>query len=157
MNVSHRTLVVITALFSLMLGGCMTDLTGSNYDRREARSTQTVQFGEIVEIETVKVDGSQSGIGGVAGAVAGGIGGSTIGGGNGQTLATVAGVVAGGLLGDYVERKATEDSAFNMTIRLDNGSYISVVQKPEKGGSFRVGDRVKVLSQGRTSRVVLTR
>ncbi|WP_087108993.1 glycine zipper 2TM domain-containing protein [Parendozoicomonas haliclonae] len=135
----------------------MTDLTGSNYDRLEARSMQTVQFGEIVEIELVRVDGTQSGVGALTGAAVGGIGGSTIGGGKGKSLATIAGAVAGGVLGNYAERKATETMAINMTVQLENGSYISVVQQEEPGNSYRVGDRVKVLSQGSSSRVVHTR
>ncbi|MTI14279.1 glycine zipper 2TM domain-containing protein [Sansalvadorimonas verongulae] len=135
----------------------MTDLTGSNYDRGEARSLQTVQFGEIVEMETVKLDGTQSGLGAVAGAATGGIAGSTIGGGKGKSLATIAGAVAGGVLGNYTERKVTESNGFNLTIRLDNGNYVSVVQQLEQGNSLQVGDRVKVLSNGRNSRVVRTR
>ena len=145
------------ATLSIFLTGCLADLTGSNYDRGEARTLQTVQFGEIVEIEAVKVDGTQSGVGAVAGAATGGIAGSTIGGGKGKSLAAIAGAVAGGVLGNYAERKVTESSSMNLTIRLDNGNYISVVQQLEQGNSLQVGDRVKVLSNGRHSRAVRTR
>ena len=151
-----KRFIIPLLLLPFLLVGCMNDLTGSNYDRGEARSLQTVQFGEIVEIEQVKVDGSQSGVGAVAGAATGGIAGSTIGGGKGKGLATIAGAVAGGLLGNYAEKKVTETTGLNLTVRLDSGSYVSVVQQVEQGNSFRVGDRVKVLSQGRTSRVVHT-
>ena len=154
----YRTKAFLFGAFSLMLlllSGCMSDLTGSNYDRGEARSMQSVQFGEIVEIEQVKLDGSQSGLGAVAGAATGGVAGSAVGGGKGKSLATIAGVVAGGLLGNYAEKNVTKSNGLNLTIRLDNGSYVSVVQQLEQGNSFRLGDRVKVLSQGRTSRVLL--
>ncbi len=139
-----------------LLGGCLKELTGSNYDRYEARTMQTIQFGEIVEIEMVKLDGTESGVGSLAGAATGGIAASNIGGGRGQGLAMIAGAVAGGVLGNYAERKSTETNALNFTVRLDNGSFISVVQQPE-GNSLLVGDRVKVMTQGRTSRIARAR
>ncbi len=140
-------------LVFMMLGGCLNELSGTNYDRVEARSLQTVHFGEIVEIESVKLEGTQSGIGAATGAAVGGIGGSKIGGGKGKSIATIAGVVAGGLLGNMVEKKSTESTGLNLTVRLDSGEHVSVVQQ---GGGFRIGDRVKVLVQGRSSRVVHT-
>ncbi len=139
-----------------LLGGCLKELTGSNYDRYEARTMQTIQFGEIVEIEMVKLDGTESGVGSLAGAATGGIAASNIGGGRGQGLAMIAGAVAGGVLGNYAERKSTETNALNFTVRLDNGSFISVVQQSE-GNSLLVGDRVKVMTQGRTSRLARAR
>ena len=81
----------------------------------------------------------------------------TVGGGKGKSLATIAGAVAGGVLGNLAERKTTEANGVNLTIRLDNGNYVSVVQQAEANNSFRVGDRVKVLSSGRQSRVVHSR
>lgn len=150
--------LITTALVTttLLLSGCLKELTGSNYDRYETRSLQTIQFGEIVEIENVKVDGTESGVGTAAGAATGGIAASNIGGGRGQGLAVIAGAVAGGLLGNYAERKTTETEALNLTIRLETGGYVSVVQQAEAGSSFQIGDRVKVMSQGRSSRVVRT-
>lgn len=157
MAISRWFSVAYVTLFSLLVTGCMADLTGSNYDRGEARTLQSVQFGEVVEMEAVKVDGSQSGLGAVAGAAAGGVAGSTIGGGKGKSLATIAGAVAGGVLGNLAERKTTESNGVNLTIRLDSGNYVSVVQQVEANNSFRVGDRVKILSNGRQSRVVHSR
>ena len=142
---------------TLMLGGCLKELTGSNYDRYETRSLQTVQFGEIIEIEMVKVDGTESGVGSVAGAATGGIAATHIGGGRGRLLATIAGAVTGGVLGNLAERKMTETSALNITVRLESGGYVSVVQQAEGSSSFQIGDRVKVMTQGnRGSRVVRT-
>ncbi len=150
-----RIPVFFSLLATLMLaGGCMSDLTGNRYDRVEARTMQSVQFGEIVEIESVQLEGARSGVGAMAGAAAGGVAGSTIGGGKGKTLASIAGAVAGGLLGNAAENKLTESAGLNITIRLDNGNHVSVVQQVEKDNSFRTGDRVKVLTRGRTSRVV---
>ncbi|WP_281645592.1 glycine zipper 2TM domain-containing protein [Parendozoicomonas sp. Alg238-R29] len=154
MKLSRLFSLMAAGTLTLLLGGCLADLTGSNYDRGEARTVQAVQFGEIVDIETVKVDGTKSGVGAVAGAATGGLAGSTIGGGKGKSLAAIAGAVAGGVFGNYAERKVTEGNGLNLTVKLDNGSFISIVQQVEQGNSFRVGDRVKVYSHGRTSRVV---
>lgn len=142
---------------TLLLGGCLKELTGSNYDRYQTRTLQTIQFGEITEIEMVKVDGTQSGVGAAAGAATAGIAATNIGGGRGKAIATIAGAVAGGVLGNYAERKMTETMAMNLTVRLETGGYISVVQQAEGGNSFQIGDHVKVMTQGNgTSRVVRT-
>jgi len=155
-TVLKRLVIALLLTATTMLGGCLKELTGSNYDRYEARSLQSIQFGEITEIETVRVDGTESGVGAVAGAATGGIAASNIGGGRGKGIATIVGAVAGGMLGNYAERKATETSALNLTIRLETGGYVSVVQQVEGGNSFQIGDRVKVMTQGNSSRVVRT-
>ncbi|MCL6269600.1 glycine zipper 2TM domain-containing protein [Sansalvadorimonas sp. 2012CJ34-2] len=154
MKFLHIPAFLIMLPVLLLTGGCMSDMTGTNYDRGEARTLQSVQFGEIVDIENVKLEGSKSGVGTVAGAAVGGLAGSKVGHGRGSAVAAIAGAVAGGVLGNAAENKITEGTGLNITVRLDNGNHVSVVQQLEKGNSFRVGDRVRVLTQGRTARVV---
>ncbi len=38
-----------------------------------------------------------------------------------------------------------------ITVLLDSGRYIAIVQEPDE--NFRAGDRVRILSGGRTTRV----
>ncbi|PJE79451.1 Outer membrane lipoprotein pcp [invertebrate metagenome] len=139
----------------LLLSGCMSDLTGTSYSREEARQTQQVQFGIVSEIKRVKIEGTQSGIGAAAGGAMGGIAaGSNIGGGSGSSIAAIAGGLAGGLLGNLTEEKLTRKQGLELTIKLDNGTMLSVVQQADPKMPFAVGDEVKVLGQGTKRRVV---
>ena len=66
--------------------------------------------------------------------------------------ATVIGAVAGGLAGSAVEEGATRTPGVEVTVRLDNGQYLAVVQA-DGGEGFRAGERVRVLRDGGTTRV----
>ncbi|WP_228550705.1 glycine zipper 2TM domain-containing protein [Endozoicomonas sp. OPT23] len=141
-------------LASLTLAGCMSDLTGTSYSAREARSTQLVRFGTIVEVQAVKIDGTEGEVGTIAGAAIGGAAGSGIGGQREGAVGAVLGALAGGVLGNMAEKKVTQKGGVELTIQLENGTYLSVVQQVDPNAHFGKGDRVKVLTQGSTSRVV---
>lgn len=136
----------------LVLGGCAQGLGGGTYSRTEARRAMTVQFGTIESVRAVQLEGTKTPIGTVAGAAVGGIAGSTIGGGRGQAVATVLGAVAGGVAGSAVEEGVTRSPGVEVTVRLDNGQFLAVVQGDE-GEGFRPGERVRMLRDGGTTRV----
>jgi outer membrane lipoprotein SlyB len=136
----------------LILGGCAQGLGGGTYSRTEARRAMTVQFGTVESVRGVQLEGTKSPVGTVAGAAVGGIAGSTIGGGRGQAVATVIGAVAGGVAGAAVEEGVTRTQGVEVTVRLDNGQELAVVQADE-GEGFRPGERVSVLSDAGTTRV----
>lgn len=154
--VNRRSMKLRTAvgavLTVLVLGGCAQGLGGGTYSRTEARRAMTVQFGSIESVRAVQLEGTKTPVGSVAGAAVGGIAGSTIGGGRGQAVATVIGAVAGGLAGAAVEEGATRTPGVEVTVRLDNGQFLAVVQADE-GERFRPGERVRVLRDGGTTRV----
>ena len=75
----------------------------------------------------------------------------TVGGGSGQVAGAIGGAILGGLLGSNIERSANERPGLEVTVQLDSGQYISVVQEADEG--FRPGDRVRVLSGRGTTRV----
>jgi outer membrane lipoprotein SlyB len=64
----------------------------------------------------------------------------------------VIGVVAGGLLGGNIEEGATRKPALEITVRLDSGQMLSIVQEAH-AAEFRSGDRVRILSGRGESRV----
>ena len=93
-----------------------------------------------------------SGIGTVAGAVAGGAAGSMIGGSTAvNVIGAVGGAVVGGLAGGAIEKGITAADGVEITVRLKNGRSVSVVQAPT---NLRVGDHVNVIF-GQKARVVL--
>jgi outer membrane lipoprotein SlyB len=63
----------------------------------------------------------------------------------------VVGAVAGGVAGQAAEQAATGTTGLEITVRLDSGQLIAVVQEAEE--SFRPGERVRVLRGGRSTRV----
>ncbi|MHC4446011.1 MAG: hypothetical protein ACYS9T_04520 [Planctomycetota bacterium] len=54
------------------------------YSRKDAQKVQTVEEGEVIFVRKVTIEGSKSGLGGLAGGVVGFAGGGTIGGGSGK-------------------------------------------------------------------------
>ena len=142
----------LAAVAVLGLAGCAYPGRGSaDYRGYQTRTEQSVRFGVVESLRPVKIDATDSGVGTVAGATLGGIAGSTVGGGSGQAAAAVAGALVGGIIGYNVEKDANARSGIEITVLLDGGKYIAVVQEADE--SFRVGDRVRILSGQGTTRV----
>src|SRR6185369_13662529 len=123
----------------------------SQYRAYEALGEQSVRFGVVESVREVRIDPYDSGLGAFTGAALGGIAGSTVGGGSGQVAGAIAGAVLGGIVGQNVEKSANERPGIEITVLLDSGKYISIVQVGDE--PFRPGDRVRVLSSGRGSRI----
>jgi outer membrane lipoprotein SlyB len=138
---------------SLALTGCVNSLSGNTYSRSEARQVQQVQYGIVQSATPVVIEGTNTIVGAGTGAVVGGVVGSNVGGGKGKTLATVLGAVAGGLAGKSAEEALTQTQGQEVTVRLDSGNIISVVQEVADGPVFRAGDRVRVLNGSGGARV----
>jgi len=135
----------------LFVVACGSNPSATTYSRDQALSVQQVQFGTIVSVRQVQIEGTKSGVGAAAGTVIGGVAGSGVGGGRGSTIAAVVAGVGGGLLGDKVENAATKKAGLELTIQLDGGGIISVVQQAEE--YFQAGDRVRLLTSGGTARI----
>ena len=56
------------------------------------------------------------------------------------------------LAGAALEEVATRKPGVEVTVRLENGRVIAVVQE-DQGEGFRVGERVRVVNDGGTTRV----
>jgi len=125
----------------------------------DASSSASSQTGDgiifVLAGTQFNVQGGSGGAGGVdggAGAGAGGIAGSTIGGGRGSVAGAVAGAILGGIAGSAIEKDATKANGVELTLRLDSGRIVAIVQEGS-GAEFRPGDRVRVTSDGHTTRV----
>ena len=144
------TVIGLTA-FTLVAGGCAPGLGGDTYSRDQVRREQNVRMGVVDSVREVRIEGTRSGVGPAAGAVVGGIAGSTIGQGRGSAVGAVLGGVAGGVAGQAAEQGATRQAGLEITVRLDNGQLVAVTQGADE--AFRPGDRVRILSDGATTRV----
>lgn len=151
----NKTIIVIFAAAVLMLQGCASSLSGDTYSRSEARKVQNVEFAWVEAVKPVVIEGrTDSPLGAGAGAIVGGIAGSTVGGGKGSSIASVMGAVAGGIVGQKIEENSTRKQGQEITVTLESGRTISVVQEVDSDGFFQPGERVRVLRQGATARIV---
>ena len=139
------------ALSAFVLGGCAYDYGSRDYRGYEARGEQAVRFGVVETVRDVRIQPRESGVGTAGGAVLGGIAGSNVGGGAGQVAGAIGGAILGGIIGQNVERSANERAGVELTVQLDSGKYIAVVQAADE--PFRSGDRVRILSGRGTTRV----
>lgn len=98
--------------------------------------------GVIEGVREVEVKGKGTGLGAVAGGVAGALVGHELGGGNAKTLMGVVGAVGGAVAGNEVEKRARATKQWEVTVRLEDGStrVVTLAQQPP----LRAGDRVRL-------------
>jgi outer membrane lipoprotein SlyB len=138
---------------AVLVSGCVSSKAGDVYSRDQARTEQSVRMGTIEGVREVRIEGTKSGVGAVAGGVTGGIAASTIGHGTGSAVAAAVGAIAGGLVGSAAEEGLTKSNGLEITVKLDSGQTIAIVQGVDANTTFQPGDRVRVLSGQGVTRV----
>jgi outer membrane lipoprotein SlyB len=142
---------LLTAVAVATLAACAT----SNPDVIRPYETQRmsqVYDATVLSVRPVTVQGSQSGVGTAAGAVAGGVAGSTIGGHRDSIVGGVLGAVVGGVIGNAVEKGATQENAVEILVQLRNGERRAVVQGVGNE-SWAIGEPVVLVTTGGRTRV----
>jgi outer membrane lipoprotein SlyB len=145
------TFAALTAASALLFGGCAYHAGSGDYRGYEVRGEQSVRFGVVESAREVRIDPHETGVGTAGGAVLGGIAGSNVGGGSGQLAGAIGGAILGGIIGQNIEKSANERRGLELTVLLDSGKYVAVVQEADE--SFRPGDRVRILSGRGATRV----
>jgi len=144
----------LSLLFIVSMTGCQTPLTGSSYNRGEARKMQTVYLGTVLSVSEVTIHGEPGAAGTITGAAAGAALGQTIGSGSGRTAATILGGAVGAVAGGAAEKKITTRQGIEITVKLDDGRTVAIVQEKVERESYEKGDPVQVLySADGTARV----
>ena len=143
MKSSFISITSIIAISLIAATGCVESSSGVVFSRDEAIRAQDIYFGTVTEVREGKIEGEQSGIGAIGGTAAGGVVGNLFGGGKGNDVATVAGAIAGAVAGNAIEKSVTSSQALQITVQLDSGRTIVVVQ--EKDVMFTAGQRVRVV------------
>jgi outer membrane lipoprotein SlyB len=150
MNILHNFKAVAGVSALVFLGACAdmnqtANPTGNAYPQTSGAYSQ---YGVVQSIDLVQqdsADGSKIGLGTIAGAVIGGVLGHQVGGGDGNTAATVLGAAGGAYAGHQIEKNNQNQqsvNAYKFTIRMNDGSYQAVTQTAN--ADIRVGDRVQV-------------
>jgi outer membrane lipoprotein SlyB len=137
-----RGLLVGLMIFGL-LAGCASGRSGQTYSRDEARQSLSVYYGTVLAVAPAVIEGTKTPIGPAAGGATGAVLGNSVGGGSGRAIATVIGGIAGALAGGAIEEGVTRRDAYEITVELDDGQLIAVVQEADE--EFAVGDRVRIV------------
>jgi len=151
MNMNRLSFVGLL-LAAALLAGCASGQGSRAYEREKARRIYDVKMGVVENVRVVELEGTKSPVGTVGGAAVGGIAGSAMGQGRGSSIAAVLGAIAGGVVGSAIEENATRRPGVEITVRLDGGRIVAIVQA-EEGEVFNVGDRVRILQSGSEARV----
>lgn len=146
------SVVLLLSIFGFT--GCSNNPYGDSYGVADTRTVQQVRYGTIMKTEPVSIEGEGQVVGALAGAAVGGILGSKIGGGSGSDIAAIGGGVLGGVAGSKAAEGVTRRDGVNLTIKMDSGETIAIVQEVNPSMIFRVGQRVRVNIDGNTARVV---
>ena len=142
-----------SALAASLLAGCASTPGDDDAGARRAQQhAEQKEYSGVVEIvREVEMDSERSGVAPMAGAVLGGTVGGSVGSGRGSAVGAVVGTVAGAVAGEAAAQSGTRP-AVEITVRLDEGRVIAVTQ-PAGKESFKPGERVRVVSDGRAARV----
>jgi outer membrane lipoprotein SlyB len=151
MTIQKNFQAVLGVSALLLLGACANgnntpaNPTGNAMPPSSVYSTYgVVQSIELVQQPAAAGSGNV-GAATIAGAVVGGILGHQIGGGSGNTAATVLGAAGGAYAGNTLEKNnqaAQTVSVYKFTVRLQDGSYLTSTQTAN--ADLRVGDRVQI-------------
>ena len=148
-----KQLVTVASIAALgSLAACQT-ANPDVVNRYDAQRMSSVQDATVLSIRPVTLQGSQSGVGTVGGAVIGGIAGSNVGGPRTSGIVGIVGAIAGGLIGNAVERDATQQQAVEILVQLKNGDRRSVIQGVGSE-TFAAGDPVIMVTTGGRVRVM---
>lgn len=147
----NATRLFAAAACALVLGGCAYHGGPGDYRGYEV-GEHVVRFGVVDSVRDVSIHARETGVGVATGAALGSIAGSHAGRGYHSSIAgAIGGAILGGIIGQAVEHDANTRRGVEVTVLLDSGRYVSVVQAT--GEEFRAGDRVRVLSGRGAARV----
>jgi outer membrane lipoprotein SlyB len=105
------------------------DARDSNHEPQRVASVPVCSTcGVIDSYSAVQVQGKNNGVGAVAGGLGGALVGSKIAGRSNHTLGGVIGAVGGGLLGNAIETHERTTTAYDVRVRMNDGSIRTVRQ-----------------------------
>jgi outer membrane lipoprotein SlyB len=136
--------LAIASVLLLTSAGCLSNSKQPVYTKGQANQSMRIETGTVLGVRQVVIDGESTQVGIWGGGMIGGAAASSIGQGTGAAVAGAVGATAGMVVGREVEKVATRKDGLLITIAMDNGETIAIVQEESKGG-FEDGDRVQVM------------
>ncbi|MEZ0575546.1 glycine zipper 2TM domain-containing protein [Halodesulfovibrio aestuarii] len=144
-SITKRYQLLLVLLALAILAGCTNRYNPNVYSGDQAMQADKISYGTITRINAVTIKDDNTGVGLVGGGVAGGVLGSQIGGGSGRVLGAVGGAIIGAAAGALAEDEFQKTNGVQITVKLDSGNSVSIVQAAE-GSNYSVGQRVRVVT-----------
>lgn len=142
----NRPLVVLLLTLGTV-AGCATEASSKVYPRHQTQVAWTVDYGAVIAIDEITIEGERTAVGRVGGGLIGYEAGRAVGEGSGRRIAAAAGAVAGAVAGGAAEKRLTSQRGYQITVELDGKKQaIAIVQAADE--HFAIGERVKVLRRG---------
>jgi outer membrane lipoprotein SlyB len=136
------SVVVLSAVSVAAITGLLPDSNAAKAPTPSvaAQTPACGHCGVVVRVRAVEVKGKGTGLGAVAGGVAGAVVGHEIG--NGRDAGTLLGAAGGALAGHEIERHARTTKRYHVEVRMEDGSLrtISMAAPP----AWKSGDAVHV-------------
>jgi len=130
-------------LAGIVAAGCASSTSSKVYPRHQAQQAWTVEYGKVAGIDTVTIEGDRTYLGRAGGGYVGYEVGRAVVEGSGRGVAGAVGAVTGAVAGDAIEERVNREQGLQITVDLDKGSTIAVVQAADE--QFAIGERVKIL------------
>jgi len=149
-----RLAATLSLLSIAALSGCANMYSSESaavYSKSDMRQIHEVEYGKVLDVKMVKMEGDKSDLLTLGGTALGGIAGSSVGQGRGSAAGAVIGAIAGGAAGNAIG-KGSGRTAYELTVQTDKGRTISIVQEADVPISD--GQRVKILTGNGTARVL---
>ena len=150
---SKLPLLLLFSGISAAVVGCTFPSTRRTVPSAQANVLQRAELGTVTSVREVNIEGQKGQLGMYGGGLMGAAAASG-GHGVGGAVMQATGAVAGAVTGQAVEEVATRKRAQEITIRLDDGSTVTVTQESSTG-LFMDGDRVRVMNGGGYARVAM--
>ena len=136
---AFRIFLILPLAIALALPAC----GGKRYSDGNLRESQAVRYGVVVDVTEVMVEEDPSLVGPAVGLAAGGLIGSAFGAGTGRTLFILGGAALGADVGGGIDYRTRRYKALQLTMELDNGNILMVVQGYDE--LFVRGDEVRII------------
>ena len=123
--------------------------------KSQANQMQVADIGTVVKVTELAIEGRRTHLGQGGGAIIGAAAASPVGGtrNTAAALGVAGATIAGAVIGEAVEEYATRKRAQEITVQMNNGDTVVIVQPAPP--DYAVGDKVNVIHSPGGARVAL--
>jgi outer membrane lipoprotein SlyB len=150
---SKLPLLLLASGLAAVSVGCTFPSSRRTVSAGQANVLQRSELGVVTSVREVNIEGQKGQLGMYGGGLLGGAAASG-GKGVGGAVVQASGAIVGAVAGQAVEEVATRKRAQEISVRLDDGSTVTIVQESATG-LFMDGDRVRVINGGGQARVAM--
>lgn len=153
-NMKNKAFILTLASLSIFSSGCAPKYGGSDHDEATIGEVSKTYEGIILSKRVVNLNGTDNGVGALAGGAVGFGLGQAVGGGHGRVAAATLGTVAGALAGNAVGKNLSSQQGYEYQIKLSSTKEVLTIAQGQEP-NILVGQDVYVVKSNRgRSRVI---